>query len=492
MQLLLATTPILIVLIGIVVLKKPTWIVSLIAFAYTFILAITAFKKDVAEIGATTQSAVISALQVGFLVWGAFALLELMTVSTGMNRIKITVGTLTKDTRVQAVLIAFCLGTFIEGATGNGAPAAILAPFLLGLGFQPILAAAACLICNGMSPCFGGAGVPTIAGMGGITDKVELSNLVAMTGRFLMIGIIFIPAVMLLVLFGKKSLKGMWGYLAAICITMSLSMFLVSNFIGAELADMVTGVVGVIVSVIYIKVIGVKDQEEYTNKTSLDIETKVSTLKAFSPYILLLILLPAVRFSFPLSALTKYGYATWIALVIHLVVFISSLILGCGKEFLKCEINGLRKLIKPIIALCALFALANITNTAGMMSLIAQSIATVAGPIYPAAAVVIGALGAFMTGSCLGSNRLFAPMHIEAASSLGINKVVSATASSAGAALGNMICPNNVIAVNATLELKNSEGVVMKRTVKAFVIMSIIYAGLALLYTYVLFPGFGL
>lgn len=489
MQLLLATTPILIVLIGIIVLKKPTWIVSLIAVAYTFILAITAFKTPVAEVTATSYSAVISALQVAFLVWGAFALLEMMTVSTGMNRIKIAIGTLTKDTRVQAVLIAFCLGTFIEGATGNGAPAAILAPFLLGLGFSPVLAAAACLICNGMSPCFGGAGVPTIAGMAAVSETLEMNDIVAMSGRFLMVGIIFVPAVMLLVLFGKKSLKGMWGYLIAICLTMSATMFVVSNYVGAELADLATGVVGVIVSVIYIKFVGIKQQDEYINKTNLDLEAKVSTLKAFSPYILLLILLPAVRFSFPLSALTRYGYATWIAAVIHIVVFISSMILGCTNQFIKCEIAALKKLIKPVIALCALFALANITNTSGMMSLIAQSIASVAGPVYPAAAVLIGALGAFMTGSCLGSNKLFAPMHLEAASALGINEVVSVAASSSGGALGNMICPNNVIAVNATLELENSEGVVMKRTIKAFLIMALVYCSLALFYAYVLFPG---
>ena len=72
-----------------------------------------------------------------------------------------------------------------------------------------------------------------------------------------------------------------------------------------------------------------------------------------------------------------------------------------------------------------------------------------------------------------------------------INKIVAITASSAGGSLGNMICPNNIIAVNATLELKNAEGEVFKRTVKAFLIMTVIYCGLALLYSYVLFPHFG-
>lgn len=205
-----------------------------------------------------------------------------------------------------------------------------------------------------------------------------------------------------------------------------------------------------------------------------------------------MILLPAVRFSFPLSALTKYGYATWIGAVIHLVVLISSCAMGCGSKFILCEKNAILKLIKPIITLCALYALANLMNSSGMISRIARFLADVAGGFYPAVSVIIGAIGAFITGSCLGSNKLFCMLHLEAASTLGINQFVAVTASSAGGSLGNMICPNNIIAVNATLELKNAEGAVFKRTIKAFLIMTAVYCVLAMVYAYILFPEFGL
>ena len=492
MSLVLAVIPILIVLIGIIFLKKPAWIVALIGAGITFILAVTAFSGEIPAMAATAKSGVISALQVAFLVWGAFALLELMQVSTGMNRIKTTVSSLTKDRREQIVLIAFCLGVFIEGATGNGAPAAILAPFLLGLGFEPLVAAAACLISNGVPPCFGGAGVPTIAGMSAITDQISLASIVAMTGRFLAIGCLLVPVVLLVVLYGRKSLKGMWGYLASVSICMGASMLLVTNFIGAELADLITGVVGVAASVAYLKLVGVKENEAYVNESDATFETSLTNFKAFLPYILLLILLPAVRFSFPLSALTKYGYATWIGAVIHLVVLISSCAMGCGSKFILCEKNAILKLIKPIITLCALYALANLMNSSGMISRIARFLADVAGGFYPAVSVIIGAIGAFITGSCLGSNKLFCMLHLEAASTLGINQFVAVTASSAGGSLGNMICPNNIIAVNATLELKNAEGAVFKRTIKAFLIMTAVYCVLAMVYAYILFPEFGL
>lgn len=492
MSLILAIIPILIVLVGIVVLKKPAWIIALIGVVITFILAVTVFSGEVSAMLSTTKSGVISALQVAFLVWGAFALLELMQVSTGMNRIKITISSLTKDRRVQIVIIAFCLGVFIEGATGNGAPAAILAPFLLGLGFQPLVAAAACLICNGVPPCFGGAGVPTIAGMSAVTETLSLSGIVALTGRFLTVGCLVVPVVLLIVLYGRKSLKGMMGYLISMSVCMGAAMLLVSNLIGAELSNLVSGVVGVGASVAYLKIIGVKENKDYINDSDMTFETNQTNFKAFLPYILLLILLPAVRFSFPLSALTKYGYATWIGAVIHIVVLISACSMGCAGKFLTCEKNAILKLIKPIITLCALYALANQMNSSGMISTIAQFLANIAGGLYPAVSVVIGAIGAFITGSCLGSNKLFCMLHLEASTALGLNPYVVVSASSAGGALGNMICPNNIIAVNATLELKNAEGAVFKRTIVAFIIMTVVYCILAMLYAYILFPNFGI
>lgn len=292
-------------------------------------------------------------------------------------------------------------------------------------------------------------------------------------------------------LFGKQSLKGMWGYLLSVSISMGITLFLVSNYVGAELTDLVTGVVGVVVSIIYLKTVSVAVNETYINDSDLVFETTQSDGKAFLPYILLLILLPAVRFSFPLNVLTKYGYATWIGAVIHIVVLISSVVMGCGNQFLLCEKNALLKLIKPMVTLCSLYAVANLMNASGMISLIARFLADIAGGLYPAVSVLIGAIGAFITGSCLGSNKLFCALHMEAASTLGINQYVAITASSAGGCLGNMICPNNIIAVNATLELENAEGDVLKRTIGAFAVMAVVYCILAMVYAYMLFPNFG-
>lgn len=495
MQLLLAFTPILLILIGIVVLKKPAWIVSVIALTYTIVLAMLSFNEgiDLPGIGAQSYSGIVSALQTMFLVWGAFSLLELMISSGGINTIKVTIGSFTNDRRVQVILIAFCFGTFVEGVTGAGAPAALLAPFLLVLGFPPITAAAACLIANGMSPSFGGAGVPTIIGMGGITAEpynMDLNSIVAGTGLFHMAGALLIPIVIMLVIFGRKSLKGMWGYILVSGGSMAITMFLVTYFMGPEFPSFITGIVGTAISVLYLHFIKVKPNPEFANDVDLAMKTELSVGKSFLPYVLVSVMLPVVRFSVPLQYLLMVGYSTWIGMVLHICVLISAIALGCFRKWLGCVVTALKKILAAAAAMCALLALSNIMNYSGMMSIIAGSMASAAGQAYPIIAVIIGSLGAFITGSNLGSNRLFAPMHVDAGMLLHINPVMLAAANNGGGALGNMICTNNIIAVNATLDLKNSEGEVLARTIKAWLILAIVYGGLAMLYCHLLFPEF--
>ena len=130
--------------------------------------------------------------------------------------------------------------------------------------------------------------------------------------------------------------------------------------------------------------------------------------------------------------------------------------------------------------------------TTGMMSLIANDIAGLAGMMYPAAAVFIGSLGSFITGTGLGSNIMFAGMHAEAAGMLGMNPITVFAGQNAGASLGNLICPNNTVAACATVGEVGRENQVMKRTLPAFAILVVEYMVLAVIYTLVLFPNFGM
>ena len=131
------------------------------------------------------------------------------------------------------------------------------------------------------------------------------------------------------------------------------------------------------------------------------------------------------------------------------------------------------------------------SDRTGMMNLIATDVAAVVGSFYPAAAVLIGSSGAFVTGTGLGSNIMFADMHIQAAQALGMNPITVFAGQNAGASLGNLICPNNTVAACATVGEEGNEGKVMRKTLVAFGIILVLYMTLTMLYTYVLFPHFG-
>ncbi len=127
----------------------------------------------------------------------------------------------------------------------------------------------------------------------------------------------------------------------------------------------------------------------------------------------------------------------------------------------------------------------------GMMTIIASSIAGTAGVLYPAAAVLIGASGSFVTGTGLGSNIMFAPMHVDAAEMLGLNPVVVFAGQNAGGSLGNMVCPNNVVSACATVNIIGQEGEVLRRSIAVFAVLLLMYMCLGMVYAHILFPYFG-
>lgn len=493
MSLLWSITPIIFVMVGIVVLKKPAKWVSLLGMIYTIVIAMAFFKAKQDLVIDQGISGIVSALQTMCVIFGAFTMLSVLKFSRAMDKINTTIADITDDRRIQVIVIAFCFGAFLEGAAGAGTPAAVAAPFLVGLGFDPLTAAAACLIANGIPASFGGAGLSTIVGTGGVTDVVPTMIASGAAGRLHMIGGFIVPTILVITLFGKKAVKGLEGFLVYISLIWGGAMFVLSNFIGPELTALGTGCISLIAVVIYVKLFRVNTPEEYRYRPSGGVQQQRFTpLQAMSPYLILVIALPVIRFTVPLGILTRFGYPTWVGTVIFAVAIIGSLILRSPDVIIPAIKEAIKAVIPAFIAMGSLLVLANIMNKAGMMSLIATTLANTTGFLYPAMAVAIGALGSFMTGSTLGSNIMFAPLQVQAAELLGMNPGMLVGAGSSGGALGNMVCPNNVVAVGITVGLTGQEGVIMKRVLKVFLLVVLIYGVFAMLYTHLLFPNYGL
>lgn len=391
---LIALSPIIVVLVGILAFHQSAKKVAPIALIWTLILAFTyfnvtgaTFAENVKTYDALLWKGIKEGLKIVLMVFGAFVILNILRETGAIEEVKNTIARISDDRRVQVVIIGMMLPIFLEGAAGAGAPAAIAAPFLVALGFDPVTSIALALL-GDATPCsWGGAGLTTINGGATLVDAgistVALNS--AMVGRIHMFGVLIIPFLMIAMTFGKKGFRGLLPYLFFAGITTSATMFVLSNFVGAEVTSMGTGIISILLSVLYVKLIGVKTPEEYHNK----------------------------------------------------------------------------------------------------------HIAAVVGRFYPAAAVLIGASGSFVTGTGVGSNIMFADMHVQAANALGMNPITIFAGQNAGASLGNLICPNNTVAACATVDEIGNESGVMKRTLPAFAVILAVYMMLTMLYTCVLFPNFG-
>lgn len=391
---LIALSPIIVVLVGILAFHQSAKKVAPIALIWTLILAFTyfnvtgaTFAENVKTYDALLWKGIKEGLKIVLMVFGAFVILNILRETGAIEEVKNTIARISDDRRVQVVIIGMTLPIFLEGAAGAGAPAAIAAPFLVALGFDPVTSIALALL-GDATPCsWGGAGLTTINGGAALVDAgistVALNS--AMVGRIHMFGVLIIPFLMIAMTFGKKGFRGLLPYLFFAGITTSATMFVLSNFVGAEVTSMGTGIISILLSVLYVKLIGVKTPEEYHNK----------------------------------------------------------------------------------------------------------HIAAAVGRFYPAAAVLIGASGSFVTGTGVGSNIMFADMHVQAANALGMNPITIFAGQNAGASLGNLICPNNTVAACATVDEIGNESGVMKRTLPAFAVILAVYMMLTMLYTCVLFPNFG-
>ena len=505
----MAFSPILVVLVGILGFHQSAKRVAPIALVWTLILAFTYFNVTGASFADNVKTfdpliwkGIKEGLKIVLMVFGAFTILNLLRETGAIEDVKATIAKISDDRRVQLVVIGMMLPIFLEGAAGAGAPAAIAAPFLVALGFDPVTAIAIALLGDATPASWGGAGLTTINGGAALVEAgvSTVSLNAAMVGRFHMFGVLVIPFIMVGMAFGRKGFKGAVPYLCFAGISTSATMFFLSNFIGAEVTSMGTGLISMLFSVAYVKLVGINTPEEFRHHATAH-EQKYSPFRALSPYIYMLILLPLIRYGFPavvengFALMCTFGYIFWVDIVILVCGMLGAVTLGVSaKKYSEVCQKTVGNVLPVLITMGSLLIVSYImqSSNTGMMNLLASDIAAVVGRFYPAAAVFIGSSGAFITGTGLGSNIMFAQMHIDAAASLGMNPITIFAGQNAGASLGNLICPNNTVAACATVDQIGKENQVMKHTLLSFSIILVIYMVLAMLYTCVLFPGYGM
>ncbi|NCB51868.1 MAG: L-lactate permease [Clostridia bacterium] len=517
----LALMPILLVIIGMVGFKLSALKVAPFAFVLSVVFVFSYFANPENSASVITNlvftntwGGVKSGLYIVGLLLFSFIILDILQSTGAMEQIKRALSVISPDKRVQLIIIGLFVVIFLEGAAGAGTPAAIAAPFLIGLGFNPITAVVVALMSDGLCASWGGSGVTTVTG-GAATVAAGFSSInlnAGMVGMIHMVGVFIMPWLIMLIAFGMDSFKdkGIKPFLLFSGFIGALIMFLLSNYTGPIIVDMGTGLLCIVLTMACVRLFKIQTSGKYMNEVKMTESGKqMSTLKALAPYILIMIILPGnivtskfitladgrTLWAATVGALT---YTGWIDALLCVCSIIGAAILRVKiGEYMKAAAASVKKLIPVFIIMASLLAVANIMKmkydgTYAMITLAAADMAAVAGGLYPAAAVLIGAVGSFVTGTGLGSNIMFSEMHIGAAGTLGINQITVFAAQNAGGSLGNMICPNNITAACATVGETGNEGIVLKRAMTAFLIVLVLYMALALLYTYVLFPNVSL
>jgi lactate permease len=289
---LLAAVPIFVLLTLIGIMRKPAWVAATSGLAAAMVVSILVYDMPLGlALSATTYGAAQGLFPIGWIVYWAIVMYR-VTLDTGkFEIIKDSIGGLTADRRLQAMLIAFAFGAFIEGASGFGAPVAVAAAMLAGLGFSPFFAAGICLLANTAPVAFGSIGIPvvTLASITGL-DELELS---AWVGRLCAPISIFIPAYLIMVMGGVKALKGVIPAAAVCGLSFASVQFLVSNYIGPQLTDILAAMASILGLVALFKVWQPKDTFVMAGDTRGSLVMKkhsgAETLLAWSPYILLVV-----------------------------------------------------------------------------------------------------------------------------------------------------------------------------------------------------------
>src|SRR5580698_5643608 len=281
---LVAALPILALLLLLGVMRKPAWMASLLGLATAMLVAAIVYGMPAGRlIGAVTNGAAFGLFPIGWVVFTAILLYN-MTVECGRFEIlKNSIGNLTTDPRLQALLIAFSFGAFIEGAAGFGTPVAVAGAMLAGLGVPPFRAAAICLLANTSPVAFGSIGTPLI--MLATVTGLPLGPLSANVGRICAPVSLFVPAYLVLVMGGFSALRAV-APAAAVCgIAFAGTQFLVSSFIGPHLTDILGSIAAMgslVVLLQFWKPKGAEQAKAHGRSTG-------EILFAWSPYMLLIV-----------------------------------------------------------------------------------------------------------------------------------------------------------------------------------------------------------
>ncbi|MCU0226351.1 MAG: L-lactate permease [Bryobacterales bacterium] len=520
----LAAVPLVGLLLLLGVFRKPSWVAALTGLGLALAVALFAFGMPVTlALSSTAMGAAFGLFPIGWILFNAILLYQLTVRAGKFEVIKHSLGNLTADRRLQALLIAFAFGAFLEGGAGFGSPVAVAAAMLVGLGFTPFYAAVLCLLANTAPVAFGSIGIPVVT-LAGITG-LPLDRLSAGVGRICAPVSVWIPAYLVVVMSGFRGLRGVWPAVVVCGVGFALSQFLVSNFMGPELTDIIAALVTIVGLVALLKLWKPKQIQ-----TSLDAEHQVDgpalegkhhsakeIFGAWVPYLLLVAFVltwgipgvkpyldpftipfawpgldgsvlrvaPLVESPSPYPAIFKLDLLAASGTACLLACIATAAFLGISpSKFLLTAKEVALQLAKPMTTICAVLGLSFLMNYSGATMTLGLAFAAT-GVLFPFFSALLGWLGVFLTGSDTAANALFGNLQVVTAGQLGLNPVLMAASNSSGGVMGKMISLQSIaVAVAAAGMATSEESRLFRYTLRHSVFLAAVIGLVVLFYAY--------
>lgn len=520
LQLLTALIPVLAVFVLLVIMRLPAARAMPLSLLVTAVLAALVWQVPGRQMAASVLEGWIIAGTILVIVFGAIVLLNTLKASGALAVISRGFCSISPDHRVQAIIVAWLFGSFLEGASGFGTPAAICAPLLVALGFSPMAAVVMALIADSSAVSFGAVGTPVIVGLGQGLPAIDAAELQAIALTAISIDLMVascLPLIMIVILtrfFGanRSWLEGLrlWPFALFSGLAFTLPAYAVARWLGPEFPSILGALTGLIVVVTVARHNWLLPATPWRLPEELQPETDVpatssaagqspasavvkepSLLRAWLPYVLvagLLVLtridalpfksaLQALVWEFPQLLSTSvstrvtplYLPGTLFMLVALLAAVFYRVPIGAVRQVWR---SSARSLLPTTIALGASVPMVRIflnsgVNSAGLGAMPAElgqlAAATFAGG-WPLVAPFIGALGSFIAGSTTFSNMMFASLQQDAAIALQISPRLVLALQMLGANAGNMLAVMNVVAAASVVKLAGQEGQIIRLT----------------------------
>jgi L-lactate transport len=519
---LVASLPLFVLLFLIGLKRKPAWIAALSGLAAAVVVSLFVYRMPVGTmLSAIGYGAAFGLFPIGWIVYWAIVLYRI-TVETGnFEIIKDSIGGLTDDRRLQALLIAFALGAFIEGAAGFGTPVAVAAAMLTGLGFSPFYAAGICLVANTAPVAFGSIGIPVVT-LAGIT-KLPLDQLSAWVGRICAPISLFIPAYLMMVIGGWRALSGVLPAAILCGVAFAGTQFYVSNYIGPQLTDILSALAAIGALVALFKVWKPSDHfhmEDASQGHTVVRHPFARTLLAWSPYLYLVIFVllwgnDSVK-AYLNAATTVFAWPGLHNVVERIPPVVSTaapyearytlnLLAASGTACLFATIASMltlrlpvskyvsilfavgRQLFLSMVTIAAVLGLAFLMNYCGATATLGLAFAAT-GVLFPFFSAMLGWLGVFLTGSDTSANALFGNLQVVTANRLGLDPVLMASANSAGGVMGKMISLQSIAVAAAATGMKpDDEAKLFRFTARHSILLATLLGLITMAYAYVKF-----